>query len=246
MRKKRLAAAALAFSVATIACGCGDQMFEMTDDEKAVIVNYSAHVVSKFNTRQPEGIQDVSVLEKLLDDEEKRQEEKKQEEQAKKEDTAGREDHAALPDDSGQKTEQKNYVSLSNALQLDGIDAAYKSYEVCSAYKGSDSYSISAGSGKDLLVLHVNLKNQGNKTVNCDILSKSPSFMLNVNDKVHVPADTTILLNDLGTYQNKIKAGETKKTVLIFQVRHNAAKTVKSMDVEVRIGEKNSLVQLAQ
>ncbi len=54
MKKNRLAAGAFALAVSIMACGCGDQVYELTDEEEAVIVHYSAHVVTKFNKKQSE------------------------------------------------------------------------------------------------------------------------------------------------------------------------------------------------
>lgn len=253
MKKNRLAAGALALAVSITACGCGDQIYEMTEEEEAAVVHYSAHVVSKFNKKQSEGIENVAVLKALMkirkeEAEEKRrqQEEEQQKQEAqepeKKPDTAdGQQEGTA----SGEQQEpQKSYVSLAKALQLDGIQASYRRYARTSAYQASQSYMVRANSGNELLVLHVNLKNSGNKTAECDILSKMPSFRLTINGELSVSADTTILLNDLGTYQGKIRAGKTEKTVLIFQIKKGAVKSVDSMELEVKADGTSSLVQL--
>lgn len=251
MKKNRLAAGALALAVSITACGCGDEVYELTDEEEAVVVHYSAHSVTKFNKKQSEGIKDIAALEARLaaEEEEKKQQEQKEEkpqEESTADDDTKTEDGQETqqePADAPQ-AEQKTYVSLNQALQLGGIDAVYKKYEISSTYKETENYIVSAGSGNELLVLAVNLKNNGSKTAKCDILSKMPSFKLTINDELSVSADTTILLNDLGTYQGKIKAGDTKKAVLVFQVQQGALRTVNSMELEVTIDDTSSLVQL--
>ena len=135
-------------------------------------------------------------------------------------------------------------MSLKQALKLSGVNAVYRGHELVSAYQASQSYMVRANSGYDLLVLHVNLKNGTDRTAECDILSSMPSFRLTVNGEVSVTADTTILLNDLGTYQGRIRAGEKARTVLIFQLKKGAVRSIDSMDLEVTIGGTNSLVQL--
>lgn len=238
----------------------------MTEDEKAAIVHYSAHVVSKFNKKQPEGIQDVAVLkaiDKLKEEEaQKRRRERERREQERLEklginpDEAGQNQTQDQADQNQQSQtgngqpadssdQQNQYVSLKQALQLKEISAAYRRYELVSAYQASQSYMVRANSGNELLVLHINLKNSGSKTAECDILSKMPSFTLKVNDDIEVAADTTILLNDLGTWQDRIRAGDKAKTVLIFQVKKGAVKSIKNMDLEVTIGGEASLVHLA-
>ncbi len=244
MKKKRLAAGALALTVSITACGCGERVYEMTKEEEAVIVNYAAHAVSKFNKKQSEGIEDVTVLKAMMEQEakeKKRQEEKKEQEKAEADNK-----RKETPSKGGQtQTEpQKNYVSLSQALQLSKIKAVYRKYEIASAYQASESYLIRAGSGNDLLILYVNLRNDGNKAARCNILSKMPSFKLTINGELSVSADTTILLNDLGTYQGSIKAGDKEGTVLIFQVQKGEVKSADSMELEVTIDGTSSLVRL--
>ena len=254
MKKNRLAASALALAVSITACGCGDQIYEMTDEEETAVVQYAAHVVSKFNRKQSEGIENVAVLKALMkireEEAEKRRKQQEEEQQQQEEekpdqkpDTSGNQ-QPGTPSQGQQEQPQKTYVTLTKALQLDGVDASYRKYELTSAYQASQSYMVRANSGNELLVLHVNLKNSGNKTAECDILSKMPSFRLTINGETSVSADTTILLNDLGTYQGKIRAGKTKKAVLIFQVKKGSVKSVDSMELEVKTGGTSSQVQL--
>ena len=243
MKKKRLAAGALALAVSVTACGCGDQIYEMTAEEEAVIVHYSAHAVSKFNKKQSEGVQDVAVIKALRELREKEaeerrkqreEEEKERQEKLKNAESESGEQKEQTTSPSGGQTNlpsgeqnagsQVQYVSLKQALNLSGVNAV--------------------NSGYDLLVLHVNLKNGTDRTAECDILSSMPSFRLTVNGEVSVTADTTILLNDLGTYQGRIRAGEKARTVLIFQLKKGAVRSIDSMDLEVTIGGTTSLVQL--
>ena len=252
MKKNRLAAGAFALAVSIMACGCGDQVYELTDEEEAVIVHYSAHVVTKFNKKQSEGVQDRSVLkaQMALKEEERKKEEEQLKEEEKEEEKKDEENknngnkQQTAADEQESNKPQVNYVSLSKALQLGDMNAVYKKYEKSPIYAESSSFMIRANEGNELLVLHVNLKNTGNKAAECDILSKMPSFRLTVNGDVSVSADTSILLNDLGTYQGEIKAGETVKTVLIFQVKKGTVKKIKSMDLEVSVKDSSSIVQL--
>lgn len=254
MKKKRLAAGALALAVSITACGCGEQLYELTDEEEAVVVHYATRAVTKFNKRQSEGISDVTMLKARMQQEEerRREEEQKTKEEQQKQETKKDEKQDNSKTESGQQSDQSqsseqpkiDYVSLGQALKLNGIEAVYKGYEVAPTYMESASYMIRANSGKELLVLHVNLKNTGNKKAKCNILSKMPTFRLNINGDLNVSADTTILLDDLGTYQGSLKAGATKKTVLVFQVKEGTVKKVKSMDLEVTINGTGSTVQL--
>ncbi len=133
---------------------------------------------------------------------------------------------------------------MSKALGLGKIKAVYRRHEIAASYQASQSYMIRANSGNELLILHVNLRNDTDSTARCNILSKMPTFRLTVNGELSVSADTTILLNDLGTYQGSIKAGKKAGTVLVFQVPQGAVRKTDSMELEVTIGDTASLVQL--
>ncbi len=239
MKKNKLAAGVLVLAASMTVCGC-DKVYELTDAEKAVIVNYSAHAVSKFNRKQSEGIKNVAVLEQQLEEQEEK-EEKPAEAETQPSSAAG----SASESQTEASRPQKEYVSLNQALKLGGVDAVYQNYERADRHQESDSYIVSANEGNELLILYINLKNSGTKAANCDILSKMPSFRLTINDKLSVSADTTILLNDLGTYQGRIQAGGTQRTVLIFQVKKGTVKKIKSMELDVGIDGTNSLVRLA-
>ena len=257
MKKNRLAAGALAFAVSVTACGCGEKVYEMTNEEEAAVVYYSAHAVTKFNKRQSEGIKDVALLKVKMEQMEQMEKEalkrRKQEEKEQKETQKEQEDKNVPSADNGQQNAsnekpgsepQVKYVSLAKALGLSGVDAVYRGYELVSAYQASQSYMVRANSGNELLVVHVNLKNGASKTAECDILSKMPSFRLLINGELSVNADTTILLNDLGTYQGKIKAGKTARTVLIFQVKKGTVKSIDKMELDVTVNGSGSQVQL--
>lgn len=252
MKKNRLAAGALALAVSVTACGCGEQIYEMTEEEEAVVVHYAAHAVSKFNKKQSEGIEDVAVLKALRElkeqeAEERRKQQAQEEQQKQEEEQKPAADSGQAEPSSGEQNTQPeaNYVPLKQALKLgSGMNAIYRSYELASSYQASQSYMVRANSGNELLILHVNLKNSGSKTAECNILSKMPAFRLTINDELSVSADTTILLNDLGTYQGRIRAGEKARTVLVFQVQKGAVKSVDSMDLEVTMNGTSSLVQL--
>ncbi len=256
MKKNRLAAGALAFAVSITACGCGEQVYEMTNEEEAAVVHYSAHAVTKFNKRQSEGIKDVALLKVKMEQMEQQakelrkqqeEEEKLRKEQQKQEEKENPPAKGGQQNASGEQADsspQVKYTSLAKALGLSGVSAVYRRYELVSAYQASQSYMVRAGSGNELLVVHVNLKNGGSKTAECDILSKMPSFRLSINGELSVNADTTILLNDLGTYQGRIAAGKKAHTVLIFQVKKGAVKSIDSMELEVTINGNSSQVQL--
>ena len=249
MRKNRFAAGALTLAVSMTICGCSQKMYDLTDTEEAAVINYAARAVTKFNLRQTEGIRNVAVLEKKMADEKELEEQKKEEEKRQQEEEKNQQkpaDQKPSENTGATQQEQVNYVSLNQALKLGGVDAVCRSCEKTTAYNTTDSFLVTANDGNELLILHIDLKNNSGKKAGCDILSKMPSFRLTVNDTVSMSADTTLLLNDFGTYQGDIQAGSTQKTVLVFQARKGTLKKIKNMVLEVNINGTASQVLLVR
>ena len=203
----------LLFSALVLTTGCGDKAIQLTDEEEGLIVDYAAHVVSKFNTRQPDGLVYVDTSQE--EEESETPEEPQQEENSQN-----------IPADStagqlnGLDTEeaQPEQTTLTQALGMEGVDAVVSATELMPSYKEGDYYALDAEAGKTFLVVHVALNNNTAADISCDLLSGNPQFQAEVNGAGAVPAEMTVLLNDLSTYQGTLPAGSSTDTVLLFQV----------------------------
>lgn len=226
MKNSRIRITAVLFAVAVTLSGCGEALYEMTAEEEAILVNYAAQSVAKFNTYQQDG--EVFVRQEILDGEESntpapQPEENPGEEALQEGDTEAPEDVMApdLPLDQpeqGQAQPESAGSTMTEALDLGVISADYVGNEFTKSYLAEDYFAVDAEPGKKLLVLKYNLVNNSSQALHIDILAMTPSFVAVVNGEQRVPAQTTILLNDLSTYQSDIEAGGTNETVLIFQI----------------------------
>lgn len=203
----------LLFSALVLTTGCGNKAIQLTDEEEGLIVDYAAHVVSKFNTRQPDGLVYVDTSQE--EEESETTEEPQQEENSQN-----------IPADStagqlnGLDTEeaQPEQTTLTQALGIEGVDAVVSATELMPSYKEGDYYALDAEAGKTFLVVHVTLNNNTAADISCDLLSGNPQFQAEVNGAGAVPAEMTVLLNDFSTYQGTLPAGSSTDTVLLFQV----------------------------
>ena len=59
MRKYKGGLAIILIALSLMLSGCGTPMFELTDKEHELIVNYSAYIVGKYNIYQKDGIKRV-------------------------------------------------------------------------------------------------------------------------------------------------------------------------------------------
>ena len=227
--KRQGKAAVLLLTFALAAGGCGEKPITMTPEEESMIVHYAAHVVSKFNTRQPDGLCPV------------RTEEPQTEQPVENTETASElatetDANTGTADGQTAATEQPKeepVTTLTDALGLDGISAEFTGAEVKASYTKPDYYALDASEGNTFVIVHISLSNTTDSDVSCDMLSDARTFTALVNDNVKVKARTTILLNDLGTYQGTVPAKESVDTVLLFEVPAEEVSEVGSIRLTV-------------
>ena len=240
--KNSLLSVALLLGV-LILTGCGEEPYELQDDERAVIVNYAAHIVAKYNVRQPEGYRYVyqSPEDETPGNEDQPQDipaEDNEEEEQQSDDQMPENQPA---DDKDASAEEKPAVTLSEALGLKGVQAVYTGAELTDHYG-----TVVPSSGKKLMILHVTLQNRTGKARKCDILSMLPEFRARVNGTLDTTAELTILPENLSTWEEKIPAGGSADTVILFQVDERAVTSVDQLELRVTVGEQSSKVKLMQ
>lgn len=226
----RLLFAGLAMTGALAMTGCGEEPYELQENEQAIISNYAAHIIAKYNIKQTEGYQYVYVPEEetLPADEDAQSKEQTDENTAEAD---------AQTDASGDKQDAESSATLAEALGLKKIQAVYTGTELTKQYG-----SVTASEGRQLMVVHVTLQNRTKKARACDILKDLPGFRATVNGSVHATAELAILPENLATWEEKIPANSGVDTVMIFQVDPEQVSAVEQLEIEVTVGEKSTQV----
>lgn len=232
--KKRLLSVVL-LAGAFMMTGCGEEPYELQDNERAIIVNYAAHMIAKYNVKQPEGYRFVLPVEEDEADEEENPTQETQTEEEKAQDVQTQGEAAA--NGSEDSDDGQSSVTLSEALGLEDVQAVYTGAELVDRYD-----TIIPESGKKLLILHVTLQNRTEKAAACDILSQLPVFRAKLNGMQAVTAELAILPENLSTWEDDIPAGGSQETVILFQVNKDAGTVVEQLEMEVTEGEKTSKV----
>lgn len=237
MKSSKLKAGALLLASALIMQGCGEAPVTLTEQEEAVIVNYSAHVVAKYNRRQPDGLCYVSP-EKLQEEE---QETETETESETAEDTQGGSSKTSGEKHSSDAAAETK--SMAEALGLSGVSVNYNGSEYKDSYVQPGTYALDATAGKKFLVLNFTITNTGDSDAAIDVLDKQPTILLQMGDSTKVTAKTTILLNDLSTYQDTIPAGGSSDVVLLFEVPEDNGETGQ-LQLEVQADGSDAVVNL--
>lgn len=135
--------------------------------------------------------------------------------------------------------------SMEEVMGLpEGVNVAFADWEICDDYPGdSDVFNVSAGEGKKLFVLRFSITNAAQQEQEVDLLSSGTAYRITVNGEYSRRALTTMLLDDMSSYQGTLPAGENAEAVLIIEVEE-ALGAVASLSLDVKNGEKTHTVEL--
>lgn len=220
MRRTRIKMMAAVMAATMLLGGCGDALYDLTDDEENVIVNYAAHIVTKYNTYQREGLTYVSPEEPEETAQEDVSVPQTPDTQDASETGTAASAEAAAPAVS---VAAAGSASLDELFGADGIQMAYAGAQLAPGYMEGDYYELTPDAGKQYLVLSIDVTNTGAGGAGLDVLSVNPKFTVVLNQSVKSTAENTLLDTDFSTYQGTIPAGGGTRLVLVFQVPDDVA-----------------------
>lgn len=218
MRKTKLQMTMAALAAAMLMGGCGEEPYTLTEKEEELIVNYSAHIVTKYNTYQKEGLSYVWP-EENQEDENQPVEEPTPAESEPVASEAGTQ--ATVPGDV-----VENRATLTELFGGQGVEVNYVGARLAGGYMENSYYAQYPDSGKQYLVLGIDITNTGAAPVALDYLTDKAGFQITLNNEVTTSAELTFLAEDFSNFEGTLESGETKETVLLFQV----PETVTSVD----------------
>lgn len=245
--KKRVLAVLVILAMMLTLTGCGDELYEMTDKERQIIVDYAAHIIAKYNIRQPEGY--TYVYEPKVSEEEEEDfsefdddtssDEEQTEEGTDTEDTEDINHDSHSNDSDVDSTDSLKKTGLSEALGLGTLKAVFTGAQYCLKY---DTFVPEYGCG--LCVVNITIENPTDRAIKLDMLSRLPKFKARINDQVNLKASITILLDDLSTFQGDVPANGSVDTVVIFQFQDDSIVDIEQLSMSVDVDGKTSVVDL--
>lgn len=218
MGRTKLLMTTAVIMTAMMMSGCGEEAYTLTDSEENLIVNYSAHVVTKYNTYQKEGL--TYVWEDEAEDEADAMQPQSTE-PVSADAVSEAETMATVPEDTAENEETvyaANAVTLDDLFGMPGIEIDYVGARIAIQYAEDDYYVLYPDSGKQYLVLGFDITNTGEAVAYVNNLDSSAKFQVVLNDEKTVSSELTLLLDDFSTFEATLKPGETRETVLLFQV----------------------------
>lgn len=216
MRISKIRMVIAVMAAATLLGGCGDTPYTLTENEENIIVNYSAHVIAKYNTLQKDGLVYVDI---------DKPETVETPETEVPENTES--DIGEIHPQSGTATDESITADTQEALEMISLGEIFGESDLSMEVTGADIadnymedvyYVIDPNPGKKYLVLEIAISNTGESDKEVDILAAAPTFTITLSDGTTAKSELTILSDDFSTYQGTVAAGAVRQTVLLFQV----------------------------
>ena len=202
MRRKKIEAI-LCLTGMLLLTGCGTSAYDLTEAEESQIVNYAAHVVSKYNAYQKDGLVYVDQSE---------------------EETEAAETVTGSESVEGTETMEETPATstLDDVFGADGLEVTYEGVSLAGNYTESDVLDVRASNGKQFMALAIDMTNPTEEDITLDNLTSQVKFTADYSadgaESTQVSAYTTIMTTDFSTYDDVIPAGETKAAVLLFEI----------------------------
>lgn len=227
--------------------GCIDNMPDMTEEQSALIAEYAADIMLKYSSNYNYRIADEEDLIEEEVTQEVITEEVEETEEATQEPVSEENSHENEETEET-KAESETNSSIQSAKEVDyaeifavgDVKIRYDSMEICSEYpvgeKGS-GFSVNAGSGNSLIVLHMTIENTSNADITCDLFEKDFDISISVNKGNYKKVSSTLLVNDFTTYIEEIPAGETKDVVIVAEVQEITEEKITSCILRISSAE---------
>jgi len=229
--------------VAITITGCTnkfDAMPNLTDEESQIIAEYVAGILIKHDKNNGKLVDDYVIAK--YDETQAQKKANLEALMATKEQYSSEEE--ANPGENGDSSdyaqEQEQvpvFYSIDEACNLDGFKIVSNGYEVLDSYpdiSAVDAYfSMDATEGNKLLVLYFIVMNETESEKPLDMIHKDVKFKIGVNGSDSKNSLTTILDDDLSSYNSIVPAGGSTELVLVREVGNETANSISSVELKV-------------
>lgn len=224
MKKISMIAGGLFFVCALT--GCGRQMPELTEEQNEIITEYAVDLLLKYDANYSNRLIDLEAYyeeQALL---QARMEAQAAEDAAK---AAAAEQAAKEAEESGEAVvDNTGEVPLVSSIEefygIDGISFRYTGYDLTYIYpeaaadEATAYFSMDATPGMELLVLKFLVTNVSGGQKDLNMLGYGMRTRINVGAEVSGNVLSTMLLNDLQTYNGTLGADESTELVAVIEV----------------------------
>ncbi len=221
---------------------CGSAIPDMTEEQNAMVVEYAAGLLLKY---------DKNHHSRLVDEPEPEEEEvRSQEEEVPVQEPQPEEEQTqeTAVVDVSEEPEAVVYQSIEEFYGIEGLAFRFMGYELKDMYPDNNSdemfFAMNASSGCKLVVLHFNAENISGQDQSLDMLSVNGKFKISFNGESPKYALTTMLTDDLSSYQGTIAAGGTQQLVLVAELQEEKAQAIQTIELIMKSNEEEATLSL--
>ncbi len=247
MIKTRIFVAILSSCLLFSLVGCTSAIPELSEDEQAMVTQYMADMLLKYDSNYQSALLEEDELAIAL--EEQRAKEEAARLEAEEQQRLEQEKIEAAKPDNIEVEETPKYAAVGEmavASDLDGVEFEYLGYELKSQYPDAEEgelvFAMTPTEGNELLVIRFYMANISGSDYEVDTIRTGTSYAVKINDGSYAPALTTLIENDLSTLGVDMPMETGMEVVLISEVP--AGTQVNSIILYVHAQDGNLEIQL--
>ena len=241
MKQKKYRGIVLLLLGSLMLSGCGGMQeapYDLSEEEQQLIVSYSAHMVSKFNAYQKDGLTYVSESDEPL------LESTEMESVSETEQEESSEIVNSEVGGSNQNMETEGAVeetTLDSMFADTGLTFTYLGNEVTASYMEDDTYAVNAGFGRSLLVVKLKVENRTEEAITINNMTSgnvySAKYVMESGELYNAKSVMTLLLNDFTTYEGTIEPQDEVEMVIVFEIPAGTAE-IDTFELNIRRNDK--------
>ena len=215
--------------------GCGNTIPSLSEEQEALVVEYASTAVLKHDANYQGKLVDLSTLK----NEEETPVEETMQVPAEEADIPKEPEQMQEPQQdvfSAEQAEAEIQADAEQILGLQDVSLTYSGYEVDEFYpkNGNEIYFVmNATPGNNLLVVKFTLRNLLNEEQDIQIQPGTVRVKIIMNGEEE-NALTTMLLNDLATYQGTLGPNEETELVVVGEYPVEDLQTIDSLSVKLK------------
>lgn len=227
MKRKLCLFMALIMTVLLCGCGSSNRVHSLSPEQTSIISEYATHLLVKHSELSDRYLLNEKDLEKgVVQEAEERERKRKADAIAQTylnaQDNKTEDMQSEGTGDGEEEFQTLPPQTIAEFLGEDRFSIDYDSYELCESYPaaGEDDFymAMDASSGRQLCVVKFSVHNNTGEDSEFDMLGKKSNYVLEIPDEGSIPAQATMLLDDLSSYRGTIAGGVTEQMVLVFEV----------------------------
>ena len=228
--------------------GCGNEIPEMSEEESAMVSNYAATLLLKYDANYQTKLLNQEQLEKEEQMQKQIQEESDRLAALEAEKEAKKQEEQQAKESEGQSSvETVTYVDPAEFLGLDGISISYNGVEYLDQYPkdGEDLYfATTATEGCKLAVVHLGLSNQTAEVRTVDVFSTNARFKVSFNDGDYHSIMSTLFTEDFSVFNGELQPGECIDTVLLMELKEEDCVDVNGLNLYIKCNDQTLKTKL--